>query len=143
MNRATLSEDFSRKHKIKPSSDRVFGIIIGFILMLIGWWGYSVDAKYTAIVVFISFFFFLSAWLRPSLLKYFNLYWTRFGLLLHTFINPLLMFCIYIIAIVPTGLILRMFGKDVLSLKINKNAKSYWIKCDPLDPEIISMRDQF
>ena len=34
---------------------------------------------------------------------------------------------IYFIIITPIGLFMRLIGKDILSLKFNKN-QSYWIK---------------
>jgi hypothetical protein len=43
----------------------------------------------------------------------------------------------------PAGLLLRLFGKDLLRLKYDRSAPSYWIRRDPagLIPE--SMRNQF
>ena len=34
---------------------------------------------------------------------------------------------IFFLVVTPTGLIMRLLGKDVLNLKYNKN-KSYWIE---------------
>jgi len=46
---------------------------------------------------------------------------------------------IFFIVVTPIGLLLRIFGKDVLNLKYN-NAKSYWIK---KNGPISKMRNQF
>ena len=34
---------------------------------------------------------------------------------------------IYFLVVTPTGLLMRLFGKDILNLKFN-NEKSYWIE---------------
>ena len=42
-------------------------------------------------------------------------------------IAPIVMGFIYFVVITPIGILLRLFGKDLLNIKFNKN-KSYWIK---------------
>ena len=42
-------------------------------------------------------------------------------------ISPIIMGIIFFLVVTPTGLIMRLLGKDVLNLKYNKN-KSYWIE---------------
>ena len=47
---------------------------------------------------------------------------------------------VYIVTVVPTGLIMRLLGKDLLKQKLDKEAKSYWIeRKDPIG----SMKNQF
>ena len=46
-----------------------------------------------------------------------------------------------IVTIVPTGLIMRLFRKDLLNLKYNKKVKTYWIKKEHQNQS--SMKDQF
>ena len=42
-------------------------------------------------------------------------------------ISPIVMGIIFFLVVTPTGLIMRILGKDLLNLKYNKN-KSYWIE---------------
>ena len=47
---------------------------------------------------------------------------------------------IFFLIVTPTGMIMRLLGKDILNQKINKKIKSYWIK----RKKIISlMKNQF
>ena len=46
---------------------------------------------------------------------------------------------IYFIIITPIGILMRLFGKDLLNIKFNKN-KSYWIK---REKNINTMKRQF
>ena len=41
--------------------------------------------------------------------------------------SPIVMGIIFFLVVTPTGLIMRILGKDLLNLKYNKN-KSYWIE---------------
>ena len=53
--------------------------------------------------------------------------WIKLGEILGKIIAPIVMGFIYFIIITPIGLFMRLVGKDLLSLKFNKN-QSYWIK---------------
>jgi hypothetical protein len=65
------------------------------------------------------------------------------GLLLHHVVNPVLMFLIYYSTVLPTGLVLRALGKDVLRLKVDHASTSYWIVRAPPGPGAGSMEKQF
>ena len=52
---------------------------------------------------------------------------------------PLVLSIVYFIVITPIGLLLRIFGKDLLGIKFLKK-KSYWIK---RDKDLGSMKNQF
>ena len=44
---------------------------------------------------------------------------------------------------VPIGLLLRLFGKDPLRLRLDPAAQSYWIEREPPGPAADSMTNQF
>ena len=80
---------------------------------------------------------------RPSLLAPLNRLWMRFGLLLHKIVNPVVMGIIFVLTVVPIGLVMRMIGKDILHLRFDKQCDSYWIRRDPPGPSPESMDNQF
>jgi len=45
--------------------------------------------------------------------------------------------------VLPTGLIMRLMGKDLLRLKREPEADSYWIRRRPPGPAPETMKDQF
>ena len=65
--------------------------------------------------------------LNSKILSPLNKLWFKFGFFLGKIISPLIMGIIFFIIVTPIGLIMRLFGKDVLNLKYNKN-HSYWIE---------------
>lgn len=50
-----------------------------------------------------------------------------FGNIMHRFTNPLVFGLIYIVAVIPTSLVLKLLGKDVLELRYDSKISSYWI----------------
>ena len=63
----------------------------------------------------------------------------KIGNILGNIISPVVMGIIFFFIVTPTGLILRLFKKDVLNLKKN-NSNTYWIK---KDNKFNNMKNQF
>ena len=68
-----------------------------------------------------------------------NIIWMKFGIILGSIISPLVMGFVFFGVITPIGLLMRIFKKDLLNLKINTE-KSYWIEKDKIKS---SMKNQF
>jgi hypothetical protein len=49
----------------------------------------------------------------------------------------------FFIVVTPIGLLLRMLKKDILRLRIDRQAPSYWIPREPPGPAPESMKNQF
>ena len=64
----------------------------------------------------------------------------RLGILLGSIVSPIVMGVIYFGVITPIGLIMKLFGKDVLNLKLDKNKPTYWLKKDEIKSK---MKNQF
>lgn len=127
----------------KGSSNRNFGLVFAGFFALISlfnlyksgsYWPYSLAAS--SILGAIAFF--ASSWLTWP-----NRLWTKLGLLLSRIVSPIVMGALFYLVVTPIGLILRLSGKDLLSLKWQPEAESYWVKRDPPGPEGKSLRNQF
>ena len=81
--------------------------------------------------------------LFPSMLAPLNKGWMRLGFIMFKVINPIIMLAIYVMTIIPIGLMLKLAGKDPIRRKLDENAKSYWIEREPLGPSPESMKNQF
>ena len=91
-------------------------------------------------MVFDCIFNFLILGLTNSIiLTPLNRLWFKFGIFLGKIVSPIILGTIFFLIVTPTGLLLRLFGKDVINLKYNNN-NSYWIeKTGPKS----NMKDQF
>jgi len=65
--------------------------------------------------------------LNSKILYPLNKIWFKFGILLGKIISPFVMGIIFFFVVTPIGLLMKVFNKDLLNLKFNKN-KSYWIE---------------
>ena len=88
----------------------------------------------------ISFAFLLVSFIRPTILKPLNNLWIKLGELLGKIIAPIVMALVYFVVLTPISLIVRIFGKDLLGLKLLKKTKSYWIE---RKKDLGSMKKQF
>ena len=131
------SENFS---KIERGSERSFGIVFAFVFLIIALYPLINAGSLNLLALLISIIFFLLAFFKPKMLTFLNILWFKFGLFLGGMVAPIVMFILYCIAVVPTGLLMRLFNKDLLSTKIDKKVKSYWIK---REKPIGSMKNQF
>jgi hypothetical protein len=56
-------------------------------------------------------------------------YWMMFGLFIGTYImTPLIMFIVFYGLFMPMGLIMKLFGKDGMARKLDKQAESYRVE---------------
>ena len=136
-------EVFSRDETVVAGSDRSFGLVMAAAFAVVG----SLNAWHSGRVWpwtgGLAALFLVAGLLRPSLLHALNLIWLRFGLLLHRVVNPIVMALVFYGTVLPTGLVMRMLGKDLLRLKRQPDADSYWIVRQPPGPSPETMKDQF
>jgi hypothetical protein len=131
---------------IATSSDRSFGIVFAVVFAIIGLWpvlfgdtargarGWSLAIAAAFLVV---------ALVRPGLLAPLNRLWTKFGLLLHRIVSPLVMGLLFFAVITPMAVAIRLTGKDLLQLKHDPEAESYWIPRVPPGPAPETIKNQY
>ena len=72
-----------------------------------------------------------------------NQWWTKFGALLHQIVSPIALGILFFLVITPIALLMRILGKDSLRMRLDPEAKTYWIKRDPPGPDADSLKNQF
>jgi hypothetical protein len=129
--------------KVVAGSDRSFGLVFAGFFALVAllpaihgaqprWWALGLAGAFAA-----------AALRAPRLLHPLNRVWFALGLLLHHVVNPVIMALMFYGAILPMALLLRALGKDLLRLKREPQAASYWIAREPPAPAPRSMNKQF
>ncbi|HLT03143.1 MAG TPA: hypothetical protein VK001_13235 [Geminicoccaceae bacterium] len=146
----SFHEDFSRKEEIKGSSDRAFGLTVGGILVAIAavraglhLWDGTAPGWIEGTLAVVGLLLFVSGLVVPALLAPLNRAWTKLGLVLFKVVNPIVLGLIYLTTIVPIGVLMRLLGRDLLSLKFDRQAASYWVVRDPPGPAPETMTQQF
>ena len=127
------------QQKIKISTNKSFGIVFFIVFLLIALYPLIKHENIRLWSLIIAVVFLILGLINSKILTPLNLIWFKFGIFLGKIVSPIILALIFFFVVTPTGLILRLMGKDVINLKYNKN-KSYWIeKSEPKS----SMKDQF
>ena len=124
----------------EQSSEKSFGVVFSIVFLIVALYPLINSAGLRIWALVVSIIFFLLAFLAPKILVLPNKLWFKFGLLIGSIVAPIVMAFVYFVTVLPTGLIMRLLGKDLLKQKLDKNAKSYWVKrSEPMS----SMKNQF
>ena len=110
----------------KISSNRSFGILFFIVFLVIAIWPLKNSEAIRFWPIPFSIIFLILGLINSNLLRPLNIIWVKFGELLGRIIAPIVMGFIYFLIITPIGLIMRIFGKDFLSINFSKQ-NSYWI----------------
>jgi hypothetical protein len=128
---------------VEMASERSFALVFaGFFTIVGGWPLIHGHALRLWPLVIAAAFLVLGLW-WPSILRPVNIVWFKLSLLLAKIMTPIVMGLLYVTTIIPTGLILRMRGKDLLGLAPQPSRNSHWIIRKPPGPEAGSMKRQF
>lgn len=127
----------------KHGSDRSFGYVFAAVFAIYGlfplwrldgprWWSLAIAVAFAAVAL-----------VYPSVLGPLNRIWMAFGKLLHRIVSPLVMGAVYFLAVTPTGIIMRLRGRDLLSLRRRPDLSTYWIDRESGLPLSETMKKQF
>ena len=124
-----IKTGLSRLEQDNRSLRKFAGVISSaliFISLLVFFWGSVPERAYwlagTAMILLLLGLPF------PQLIRPLHSFWMGLALFIGYFMSRLLLSLLFFIVISPISLIMRLFGKDILKQKINKNKDSYWIK---------------
>ena len=106
----------------KIGSNRNFGIVFFIVFLLISLWPLLNNEDLKSWSLIVSVIFLILGMLNSRFLSPLNMIWFKFGIFLGKIVSPLIMGVIFFAVVTPIGLLMRVFNKDLLNLKIN------WIK---------------
>ncbi|MGY8937498.1 MAG: SxtJ family membrane protein [Alphaproteobacteria bacterium] len=134
-------ESYTARTNVKSGSERSFGLVFATVFCIVALFPLLNDGAVRLWALPVASIFGLAAFFCTAALKPLNLIWFKFGLLLHKIVNPIIMGLMFYLTIMPIGLIMRLSGKDILNLQIDKAASTYWIT--RASPERDSLKNQF
>ena len=112
---------------VKIGSNKSFGIVFFIVFLIISIYPMLGGDSLRMWSLAISIIFLILGLLNSKILTPLNKLWFKFGIFLGKIISPIIMGIIFFFVVTPIGYLMRLFKKDVLSLKFNGN-KSYWVK---------------
>ena len=125
---------------LKVGSIKSFGIVFFLFFLIIALYPVLNNHSIRIWSLIVSFIFLFLGIVKSPILKPLNFIWFKFGLFLGKFIAPIVMGIVYFVIVFPTFLLLKLFKRNYLNIKYERNKNSYWIS---IKNKNTSMKDQF
>jgi predicted membrane metal-binding protein len=129
--RGKFHETYDTHSAVPLGSERGFALVFAVVFALVAAWPWLHGGTLRGWAAALAAGFGLAGVLVPQILAPLNRLWFRFGLLLGRVVSPVAMALIFYGTVVPTGLVMRLLRKDILRLRFDPAAASYWIERDP------------
>ena len=124
-------------------SDKAFGLVFSVVFALVALYPLIAGAPIRLWAMGLAALFLVAAFAWPQSLSPLNRLWAKLGLVLHRLVSPLALFVVFGFTVLPTGLVLRIMGKDLLRLRFEPGAETYWIERKPPGRADQQMKKQF
>lgn len=126
---STVSTDASAKKKLVHFGLVMAGAfaVVSGLLALRG----SAAWPYTA---GIAGLFLIAGLLAPGALRPVERIWMKLAAVLGFVVTNVLLTVVFFVGVTVTGLVMRLFGKDPLNLRFEKDRVSYWHEVEPDGP---------
>ena len=124
---------------IKIPSNKNFGIVFFLFFLIVSILPLFEDENIRIWALIIGVIFLTLGLFNSSILTPLNKIWFKFGILLGSFVSPIVMGIVFFAIVTPTSLIMKILGKNLLNLKKN-NKKTYWIEKSKIESK---MKNQF
>ena len=111
---------------------RKFGLVIAIALGVIGSFVYVKFGNFDVVgwLWGIGLLFLILGFILPSVLRPIYKIWMLLAFFIGGIVSRVILTVLFYVVLTPTGLVLRLFGKDVLDQRFEKDRESYWIKKD-------------
>ena len=138
-----MHESYERHEGLAVGSDRTFGLLFVFVFAVVAAWPLFDGGSLRLWAVAVAALLLAVSLLVPKLLHPANVAWMRLGQLLGVVGGWIGLTLLYYGAFLPTGLLMRLFGKDPMRRRFERDAASYWIETPAAEQQKRSMRNQF
>lgn len=118
-----------------PAELRKFGLTMALVLTVLALfliWRGRVSGLYLCCF---GGLFLVAALLKPLVLEPIEASWLAFGEAVGKVVSVIVLSLTYYLVMTPTGLLLKLMGRDILSLKLSPEAKSYWSPVEENGPQ--------
>jgi hypothetical protein len=136
-------EPILRPDEIRPGSPRSLGLMGAAVCILASLWPLLHGSSPRPVLAACALALAALAIFFPGVLRPANRLLSSLGVILGRIVSPVIMLFIYIVAVVPTGLLRRALGKDSLRLRFEPDLDTYWISRNLTARELGSMLRQY
>ena len=129
---------------LKLPSNRKFGFFFTTVSALLGAYFLKEESNWIAYVMFaITMLFLLATLIKSDALLPLNKLWMQLGLLLGMIVSPIILGIIFFGLFTPMSLLMKLFRRDELRLKLVADRNSHWKKRNADDAQTNTFKHQF
>jgi hypothetical protein len=115
-------------------SNRSFGWTFTGFFLLVGAFGIWRSSPVLSWLFALAGLFAVITLTRAQWLEPLNRAWMKFGALMNAVVSPVILGLIFFGVFTPTGMVMRLIGRDAMCRRFDPAAKSYWVKRTPAGP---------
>ena len=113
----------------QKNQNRSFGLLFFIVFLALALWPLTKKGEINLYLISFAFIFLVLGLLNSKILSPLNKGWIKLGEILGRIIAPVIMAIVYFLVLTPISLLVRLFGKDLIGMKLSNDLKkSYWIK---------------
>ena len=131
------------KLKLDNITLKKFGITMGIAFLAITLLVFLKHKSLNLTIPIISALFFILAFAFPVFLEPVYIFWMKLAFVLGWINTRLILLIMFYLIFAPVGLVMRVFGVDLLARKIEKNKETYWLKKEKKGFEARNYERQF
>jgi hypothetical protein len=135
--------DDIKQLKTDTSTLRKFGLVVGGVFALLGLVLLHKHRPAAPYFLGVGGFLIVAGLVVPRGLRLIYLAWMSLAVVLGFIVSHVLLAVFFYLVITPVGWVARIFGNDFLGLKLDPQAKSYWLPCDPKKKSAADYERQF
>ena len=128
-----------KNSNIKIGTNKSFGIVFFLFFLIVSIFPLFKDGNIRVWSLIIAIIFLILGLLNSKILTPLNKTWFKFGILLGSFVSPIVMGVVFFAIVTPTYFIMKVLGKNLLNLK-RDNKRTYWIERSKIKSK---MKNQF
>ena len=128
-----------KNSNIKIGTNKSFGIVFFIFFLIVSIFPLFKEGDIRIWSFIIAIIFLVLGLMNSKILTPLNKIWFKFGILLGSFVSPIVMGIVFFVIVTPTSIIMRVLGKNLLNLK-KDNKKTYWVERSKIQSK---MKNQF
>jgi hypothetical protein len=122
-------------------ANKQFGILLSSVFLIIALYSLINSKNYNYWAFILTAFSLVITFVAPGKLNLLRKIWIRIGVFIGNIVSPIFLGVIYFFTVIPTAIIMRSFGKDLLQIKLDKGASnSYWVT---RNKDVGTMKNQY
>ena len=122
---------------------RQFGIVMAVAFALLGALFLWRHKNYYLYLFIVSAVFFILSIGLPGILKPIQKTWMSIAVLIGWLVTRVILILLFYIVVTPISFLGKLFGKEFLDLKFNRNTDSYWVLREVSKSETKNYENQF